>query len=309
MNKILEVKNLTKKYGPQANEFTAVDNVTFYLKDGEILGFLGVNGAGKTTTIQMLLGVTGATAGEIIYFNKEFNKNREEILKQINFSSTYISLPWLLTVSESLEVFARLYEINDRKKRIKKLLSEFEIEHLAKKQFYILSAGEKTRVLLVKAFLNYPKILLLDEPTASLDPDIAIKIRTFIKKERREYNVSVLLTSHNMNEVEDMCDRVLMLNHGKIIEEGTPEMLARGVSDCRMELTIPKELERAISVFKENKLKFEKDRLRFKITLNEKKVAEVLMSLAEARVNYDSISIDKPDLEDYFLKTIGKKDD
>lgn len=305
MNKILEVKNLSKQFG----KFVAVDNVSLVLKEGEILGFLGPNGAGKTTTIQMLLGVTGPTAGEIIYFNKEFKKNREEILKQINFSSTYISLPWLLTVSESLEVFARLYEIDDRKKRIKKLLSEFEIEHLIKKQFYMLSAGEKTRVLLVKAFLNYPRILLLDEPTASLDPDIAIKIRTFIKKERREYNVSVLLTSHNMSEVEDMCDRVLVLNHGKIIEEGTPEMLARGVSDCRLELTIPKNLERAISIFKENKLTFEKDRLRFKITLNEKKVAEILMSLAKAKVNYDYISIDKPDLEDYFLKIVGEKND
>ncbi len=302
---ILEVKNLTKQFG----DFLAVDNISFSLKAGEILGFLGPNGAGKTTTIQMLLGVTGPTAGEIFYFNKEFKKNREEILRQINFSSTYISLPWLLTVSESLEVFARLYEINDRKKRIKKLLSEFEIEHLIKKQFHMLSAGEKTRVLLVKAFLNYPKILLLDEPTASLDPDIAIKIREFIKKERREYNVSVLLTSHNMSEVEDMCDRVLVLNHGKIIEEGTPEMLARRVSDCRMELTIPKNLERATSIFEENKLTFERDRMRFKITLDEKKVAEILMSLAKARVNYDDISIDKPDLEDYFLKIVREKND
>ncbi|MCL5114146.1 MAG: ABC transporter ATP-binding protein [Patescibacteria group bacterium] len=302
---ILEVKNLTKKFG----NFLAVDNISFSLKEGEILGFLGPNGAGKTTTIQMLLGVTEPTTGEISYFNKEFKKNKEDILGQINFSSTYISLPWLLTVSESLEVFARLYEINDRKKRIKKLLSEFEVEHLIKKQFYMLSAGEKTRVLLAKAFLNYPKILLLDEPTASLDPDIAIKIREFIKKERREYNVSVLLTSHNMSEVEDMGDRVLVLNHGKIIEEGTPEMLARRVSDCIMELTIPKNLERAISILEENKLTFERDRLRFRITLDEKKVAEILMSLAKAKVNYDEISIDKPDLEDYFLKIVRERND
>ncbi|MCL4418754.1 ABC transporter ATP-binding protein [Patescibacteria group bacterium] len=302
---ILEVKNLTKQFG----NFLAVDNISFSLKEGEILGFLGPNGAGKTTTIQMLLGVTEPTTGEISYFNKEFKKNKEEILGQINFSSTYISLPWLLTVSESLEVFGRLYEINDRKKRIKKLLSEFEVEHLIKKQFYMLSAGEKTRVLLAKAFLNYPKILLLDEPTASLDPDIAIKIREFIKKERREYNVSVLLTSHNMSEVEDMGDRVLVLNHGKIIEEGTPEMLARRVSNCIMELAIPKNLERAISILEENKLTFERDRLRFKITLDEKKVAEILMSFAKAKVNYDEISIDKPDLEDYFLKIVRERND
>src|SRR3989338_8615576 len=177
---VLEVKNLTKKFG----EFTAVNDVSFSIQEGEVLGFLGPNGAGKTTTIQMLIGVMQPTQGNIVYFGKAFNKHRVEILKQINYSSGYISLPYLLTIGEILDVFARLYEIPDKKKRMQKLLAVFEIEGLRKKQFYTLSAGQKSRVLLAKAFLNYPKIILLDEPTASLDPDIAKRIREFLKKEK-----------------------------------------------------------------------------------------------------------------------------
>ena len=207
---VLEVKNLTKKFG----KFTAVDNISFEIKDGEILGLLGQNGAGKTTTIQMLLGLMEATSGEISYFGKNLINHREEILQQVNFSSTYISLPWFFTIDENLDIFARLYQIPDKKKRIDKLLQEFEVEHLRKKQYFMLSAGERARVLLTKAFLNYPKVILLDEPTSSLDPDIAVKIRKFLIKERDEYNVSILLTSHNMAEVEEMCDRVIVIKSG-----------------------------------------------------------------------------------------------
>lgn len=229
---ILEVKNLTKKFG----DFTAVDNVSFSVADGEILGLLGPNGAGKTTTIQMLLGVMTPSFGEVTYFGKNFSKYREEILKYVNFSSTYISLPYHFTVEEILEIFALLYEVPDRKKRMKKLLEEFELEHLAKKTFFMLSAGEKTRVLLTKAFLNYPKIILLDEPTASLDPEIAVKVREFLKKEKQEYNVSMLFTSHNMSEVEEMCDRVIILKEGKIVAEIETENLTKDLEDYFLEV-------------------------------------------------------------------------
>ena len=224
---VLEVKNLTKKFG----NFTAVDNISFEIKDGEILGLLGQNGAGKTTTIQMLLNLMEPTAGEISYFGKNFKNHREEILKQVNFSSTYISLPSFFTVDENLDVFARLYQIPDKKKRIDKLLQEFEIDHLRKRQYFMLSAGERTRLLLTKAFLNYPKVILLDEPTSSLDPDIAVKIRKFLIKERDEYNVSVLLTSHNMAEIEEMCDRVMVIKSGNMIASGTPADLTKTISE------------------------------------------------------------------------------
>lgn len=306
-NVILQVKNLTKRFGPSADGFTAVDDISFSMADGEILGLLGPNGAGKTTTIQMLLGVMEPTDGVIEYFGKNFKKHREEILKQLNYSSTYISLPWLFTVSESLEFFARLYEVSDRKKKIAKLLAEFEIEHLYHKQYYMLSAGEKTRVLLAKAFLNYPKILLLDEPTASLDVEIAVKVRAFLKKEKKEYNVSILLTSHNMAEVEEMCDRVIILKNGKIIAEDKPENLAKKITACQLELVITNDAEKAAAFLTAKKIPFEKDRFRFIVSIEEKNIAKFLILLTAEKITYQEISINKPDLEDYFLEIIEVK--
>jgi len=303
MDNVLEVKNLTKKFG----DFTAVDSVSFSIGDGEILGVLGPNGAGKTTTIQMLLGVMSPTAGEVFYFGKSFLKHREEILKKANFCSTYISLPWQFTTMEILEIFARIYEVPDSKPRIKKLLKEFEIEHLEKKHFSDLSAGEKTRLLLTKAFLNYPKIILLDEPTASLDPEIAVKIRDFLKKEKKEYNVSMLFTSHNMAEVEEMCDRVIILNHGKIIVEDTPENLAGKIKNCELELLIIKDENKVDTFFKNKKIKHRKERNNFFIPIREQEIGSFLTALTNEKINYEQISINKAGLEDFFLQTIRKE--
>lgn len=304
-NAVLQAKNLTKKFG----QFTAVDNISLSLRDGEILGLLGPNGAGKTTTIQMLLGVMEPTIGEISYFGKPFEDNRSEILKQVNFSSTYIAMPWHFTVLEILDIFARLYEIPHKKGRIIKLLEEFEISHLKNKNFYMLSSGEKTRLILVKSFLNYPKILLLDEPTASLDPDIAVKVRSFLKKQQKEYQVSMLFTSHNMAEVGEMCDRVIIIHHGKIIAEDHPENLAKEISDCQVELLIKKQSARADRLFTRLELPFEKERFHFYITVDEKRVAQFLTLLTKEGIEYEEVSINKPDLEDFFLKVIREKTD
>ncbi len=302
-NPVLEVKNLTKKFG----SFIAVDNLSLHIEEGEILGLLGPNGAGKTTTIQILLGVMEQTSGEIIYFGNQFKTHREEILKQINFSSTYINLPYNFTLEEVLDIFGQLYEVPDRKKRAIKLLKEFELDHLRKKTVRTLSAGENTRLLLVKAFLNYPKIILLDEPTASLDPDIAVKVREFLKKEQKEYNVSMLFTSHNMSEVEEMCDRVIILNHGKVIAHDTPENLAKRISQSTLELVISKDFEKAVAFFKKNEIPHGMQRHRFIFPVYEKRIAEFLMTLAKEQIEYEEISIDKPSLEDYFLQVIGEK--
>ncbi len=298
---ILEVRNLTKTFPSKKGGFNAVDDISLSIKDGEILGLLGPNGAGKTTTIQMLLGVMDPSDGDILYFGTSLQKNRETILKQINFSSTYISLPWWFTVSEILELFARLYEIQERQKRIKKLLREFEMEELYKKEFRMLSAGEKTRLLLAKAFLNYPKIILLDEPTASLDPDIAVRIRQFLKKEKEKYNVSMLFTSHNMDEVEEMCDRVIVLSHGKIIAKDTPVNLVKSIRESEIELLIKKDRERAMKLFNKLELPFTQNGTMFTLVVDEKTIAEFLTLLTKENIEYEDISINKPDLEDYFL--------
>ena len=240
------------------------------------------------------------------YFGKEFIKNREEILKQINFSSTYINLPWWCTVSEILDLFCRLYGVKDRQKRIKKLATEFELDGLLSKQYSMLSAGERTRVLLTKAFLNYPKLLLLDEPTASLDIDIAVRIREFLKKQQKEYGVSMLLTSHNMSEVEEMCDRVIVINKGTIIATDTPENLAKSISSSYVELLISRDHKKAEDFFTKIDLPFEKNKHRFTLPIDEHKVAELLMLLASEKIEYEEIGIEKPDLEDYFLELIEK---
>lgn len=297
MQKVLEVKNLTKKF----SDFTAVDNLSFSIKEGEILGLLGPNGAGKTTTIYMLLDVMTPTRGDILYFGKSFNKDRSGILKKVNYSSAYISLPWFFTIDQILSVFADLYEIPNKKKRIDKLLEEFEIIHLRKKAVHTLSAGERARLLLTKSFLNYPEIILLDEPTASLDPDIAVKIRKFLKKEQKEYGVSILFTSHNMTEVEEMCDRVIFLNHGKIMAEDTPENLARKITDSKIELLI-KDSEIAEKFFLKSNLTFLREGNIFNIKVETEEISKILTSLASEKIEFQDISINKPDLEDYFLK-------
>jgi ABC-2 type transport system ATP-binding protein len=294
---ILEVKNLIKKF----NKFTAVDNISFSLKEGEILGLLGPNGAGKTTTIQMLLGVLTPTSGEIIYFGKNLKSHREPILEQVNFSSTYVQLPWRLTVMENLNFFSYFYQINNRKDRINKVINTFRLEKLANKAIHQLSAGQITRVNLAKAFINFPKVLLLDEPTASLDPEVASYIREFLLNERKKFNVSIIITSHNMAEVEEVCDRVIFINHGKIVADDTPDHLAKTIEICHLELMIKDGLKRTIEICQKSRIKYNLRGRYIIIDIKERNIAEFLRDLMNKGVYYDEISIEKPTLEDYFL--------
>jgi ABC-2 type transport system ATP-binding protein len=214
---VLEVRNLSKRFG----DFTAVNDISFAIKPGEILGLLGPNGAGKTTTIQMLLGLVTPSAGSIRMFGLDLSTHRETILQQVNFSSTYISMPQSLTVEENLWVIGRLYGLADIPRRVGEIVKKLEMEEFCHKVTRKLSSGQMTRLTLAKAFLTDPKILFLDEPTASLDPDIADKIRVLLKEERRSSGLSMLYTSHNMREMEEMSDRIIFLQRGKIVAEGT----------------------------------------------------------------------------------------
>ena len=214
---IVQVRNLTKRFG----DFTAVDGVSFDIRQGEILGMLGPNGAGKTTTIQMLLGLITPTAGEIHMFGLPFERHREEILGRVNFSSTYVSMPQALTVEENLRVIAKLYGMDRVTARIDDIVKRLEMEEFRTKITRKLSSGQMTRLSLAKAFLTAPKVLFLDEPTASLDPDIADKTRALIKEIRRSTGLTVLYTSHNMREMEEMSDRIIFLQRGRIVAEGT----------------------------------------------------------------------------------------
>lgn len=215
---ILEADRLVKQFG----DFTALGGLSFQVAPGESLGLLGVNGAGKTTAMNLLLGLTTPTSGAVRMFGLDLWKHRIEILKQVNFSSAYTSLPSNLLVWQNLAVFARLYGVPKPKQRIDSLLELLDITHLRKSVTGRLSAGESTRVNLAKALLNEPKLLLLDEPTASLDPDIADRVRKLLRKLQRETGLSVLYTSHNMRDIEEVCDRLIFLHGGKVLAEGTP---------------------------------------------------------------------------------------
>ena len=305
----LAVRDLWKQY----KSFTAVDHISFDLQKGEILGLLGPNGAGKTTTIQMLLSTLTPTGGSISYFGQNLFEHRSDILQSVSFASTYVKLPSSLTVRENLEVYGRLYGVgaHDRKQRIARFLEFFGVDHLHNQRTGTLSAGQMTRVMLAKAFLAYPKVTLLDEPTASLDPDVALEVRSFVLEQRREYGVSVLFTSHNMAEVAEVCDRVMFLQKGKIVAVDTPEKLAASVSLARIELLISDGLKRAQELAEKLQFLHTIEERKIVVELDEHRIAELLNALAKVGVEYTGISINKPTLEDYFLqlaRSNSKKD-
>jgi ABC-2 type transport system ATP-binding protein len=215
---ITEVSRLTKQFG----KLTALDSLSLRVCRGDILGLLGPNGAGKTTAIHCMLGLITPTSGSIRILGLDVDRHRRRILEQVNFSSAYTSLPSNLTVRENLIVFARLYGLKSARGKIHSLLELFEIEETAGQLTGSLSSGQLTRLNLCKAFLNDPEILFLDEPTASLDPDIAAKVRDRLHELQRQRGLTMIYTSHNMQEVEQMCDRVIFLAKGKIVMQGPP---------------------------------------------------------------------------------------
>ena len=218
MASLISAKNLCKTYG----ETKALDHLSLNLEAGEIVGLLGPNGAGKTTAIHIILGLLSPTSGEINVFGLSPLAKRQEISKRLNFSSAYVQLPSNLKVIENLFIFSRLYNVPDSRKKISSLLDLFEITHLKNRLTGALSSGEKTRVNLAKCLLNEPELLLLDEPTASLDPEMADTVRKVLKKIQKETNTGILYTSHNMPEVEEVCDRIYFIHEGRMIASGTP---------------------------------------------------------------------------------------
>lgn len=218
---IIDVEDLSKHYGP----VRAVDGISFQIAAGRTCALLGGNGAGKTTTIAMLLGLLLPTSGRIRIMGEDMLRCRYRVLPRMNFSSPYVDLPQRLTVLENLLVYGRLYGVRRLRARLAELGRELDIEPLLKRPYRSLSAGQKTRVGLAKALLNTPEILLLDEPTASLDPDSADRLRSYLMDYQRRSGATLLLASHNMSEVERLCDQVIMLRAGLIVDTGTPREL------------------------------------------------------------------------------------
>ena len=214
----IEVKNLSKVY----NKFSAVNKINFKIEKHKTIGLLGPNGCGKTTTIGMMLGLVSPTEGEILIENKNINSfKRDKILKRFNFASPYVELPKKLTVKQNLEIYGRLYGIENLESRINEISSDLDIKSFFSRKTGELSSGQKNRVSLAKSLINKPEILLLDEPTASLDPDIGDFIRSYIQDYKMKNKITILLASHNMNEVERLCNSIIMMKSGKIIDSGT----------------------------------------------------------------------------------------
>ena len=221
MENSIIVENLSKNY----SENKAVENISFKIAENEIVGLLGPNGCGKTTTIAMILGLLKPSKGEILIDGMNIDKNRIKLLHKMNFISPYIELPKKLTVKENLIVYARLYSVKNINERISYLSETLRLNDFLNKKTGELSSGQKNRISLAKALINNPSILLLDEPTASLDPETGDFVRTFLENYKKEKKISILLASHNMNEVERLCASVLMMKEGKIIDKGTPPEL------------------------------------------------------------------------------------
>ena len=223
MQNSIEVINLSKSYKSKQ----AVNNINFKINENEIVGLLGPNGCGKTTTIGMILGLLKPTSGQVLINGIDIEKNKISLLHKMNFISPYIELPKKLTVKQNLTVYAKLYNINNLNDRIDYLSNKLRLNNLLDKITGELSSGQKNRASLAKALINEPTVLLLDEPTASLDPETGDFIRTFLENYKKEKKIAVLLASHNMDEVKRLCGSVLMMNDGNIIDRGTPDDLIK----------------------------------------------------------------------------------
>ncbi len=222
-NNFINVVNLVKNFDDQS----VIKNISFNVKKNSIVGILGKNGAGKTTLLGMLLGLITPTKGDIYIFGKNLKLNKKEILSEINFQSPYVDLPKKMTVEQNLSFYSRLYGVKNFNIVIENLVNDLKINDLIKKNYGSLSAGQKTKINLCKALLNKPKLLLLDEPTASLDPETSIFIRNYLLEYQKKNRSSILITSHNLNEVQAMCSNIILLKSGEIVSQGNIKQILK----------------------------------------------------------------------------------
>ncbi|MGI9147051.1 MAG: ABC transporter ATP-binding protein [Chloroflexota bacterium] len=295
----LEVRNLCKLYG----SFRAVDNVSFVVPRGKIVGLLGPNGAGKTTTMQMLVGITLPAAGTIHYFGQDLRHHRDACLQRINFSSSYNNLQSRITVWENLIVFARLYRVEHPEAKIRELGSFFGITELMGQRFLTLSAGQRTRVNLTKALLNDPEVVLMDEPTASLDPDIADRTLALIESLRESRELSIVYTSHQMDEITRICDEVIFLDRGRIVAQDTPSGLTSRIANEQLRVTFQGQASQVTDALEPHFADVTLLAHNMVAVSTEKHlVALAIFDIGNSGVRIVEVDIRKPTLEDVFLQ-------
>jgi ABC-2 type transport system ATP-binding protein len=295
---LLKVEGLVKDFG----SLRALNGISFSVPRGTVVGLLGPNGAGKTTCIDILLGTTIANAGRIEYFGQDFLSNKQACLRRINFASAYHNLQNRTSVRQNLTVFAYLYEVPHPQKRIDELIEYFEVGEIAERRFGDLSAGQRTRVNLIKS-------LIMDEPTASLDPDIADKTLSLIEKLRRERQLSILFTSHKMDEVSRICDEVIFLSRGEIVMQGTPLELTKRFSDTELRVTFEggrENLLRYLSA-RGHDYNFPRD-FELIVMATESQIPQLLYDINRLVISITDLDVHKPDLEDVFLQVARNGD-
>lgn len=303
---ILSVHNLHKTYPKEKT--AALSGVSFDIKKGEIFGLLGPNGAGKSTAINIIAGLLLPDAGEVKVFGKDFFKAKSWCQNQMNICTAYANLPYPLTVEQNLRVFAKLYNVKNPEKKINEVLNIFDIEHLRKKKISKLSAGQTARVNLCKALINDPKLLLLDEPTSSLDPETAISIRKRLKKLQKDRGLTILWTSHNMPEVEEVCDRIAFLLNGNLHVIDTPKNLLKMVKTQLVTVTLvekttfpKKNLPKDFRIISR-----ESQMLVLEIPYKADALPNLLQFLKKNNLPYIDLHIEPPSLEHVFME-IAKK--
>lgn len=296
MQLVLQTIGLSKRYG----ELLALDGLDLEVRRGEVVGLLGPNGAGKTTTVNLVLGVLSPTSGRVLLFGQELEQHRYELLKRVNFASAYSGLPRDLTLRENLEVFADLYGVGAPRRRLHTVLSELDLESLADRPVIQLSAGQRMRAVLAKALLSEPELLLLDEPTASLDPDTADRVREYLGGLARR-GVTLLWASHNMAEVERYCSRVIFLQNGRAILDGPPRELARRAGRVLVRLKpggdLPPELRSSLN----GRLIDERDGW-LEVAAESEAEAAALVARIQNSVALAGLELRQPSLEDLFVQ-------
>ncbi|MFC1728267.1 ABC transporter ATP-binding protein [Nanoarchaeota archaeon] len=293
----IKIKNLRKSY--QGKE--ALKGISFEIKKGEIFGLLGPNGAGKSTTINIVAGLLKENSGTVEILGKQ----ADEIKEKMNIATAYSRLNGTLTVEQNLRVYAKLYGVKNAKKKINELMESFEISHLRKKRAYTLSSGENTRLILCKAFINDPEVLLMDECTVGLDPYMAQKTRDIIKEVHKKTKNTILFTSHIMKEVDELCDRIAFLSKGKILKMGTSTEIKKLIKKqiIKIKLKTPKKnFKEFFEKLNVNIISVKRNSIKFELDYKEHKLAEILKKIFEAGFKVSDITVNKPRLEQVFIK-------
>lgn len=306
---IIEVKNLVKTFPTKEGKITAVDKISFTVKKGEFFGLLGVNGAGKSTTLNILSGLIQQNSGKINIFGKDFSKFDEEIKSKINLATAYYCLSHNLTVSQNLNVYARLYNVKNPEEKVKQLTERFMISHLLHTKVRSLSSGEKTRLVLTKSLLNDPEVLFLDECTAGLDPNIAEITREYLKQYNKETGCTIIFTSHNMQEVEKLCQRIAFMDKGKIIKVGHAQELIKELDLQKVKLHFSRNLEKAKKLLQKEGISFNcrGKVIDFNIKNRKKIIYPLLEKFIQAKIPFDDLHLEKPTLEEYFIRQSRKQ--